>query len=384
MAASLPKLCSNFFARYGCASVDPARMIDLPGLPVSTFNMWFLSSLLPNIRQFSSMLDRSSIPGDVTLQASGFIALADISAVTVRTALVGSTTYFDVLVIAPGMHQQQSAGEINRGEFPTTGAMTTGYVFRVENPATVNYLQNIGITGHLVTAHVYPHPSCDENLSRQNKLIRSFFVTGVPATLLYALCPALTIIVVVLLCVIQDWWGLGVLGGFALARFINMVVIKRRNEKGWKGEPEKGANGDLLILLSQDRWVRLQGSVEDLKAVTAGQWLRDLTAIESFAVTCATMAIYVSAVLAFNASTIGNLLIAGLLLSTVALLTLCNSSTQCLQMCDRVIRRVRISERYPRRRVLADQLVAEMGRKDWAIGMGLVLPDPGERGAVNV
>ncbi|SJL14835.1 uncharacterized protein ARMOST_18306 [Armillaria ostoyae] len=329
------------------------------------------------------MSDTSSISGNVTLQASGFIALADISAVTVRTALVGSASYFDVLVIAPGMHQQQSAGEINRGEFPTTGAMTTGYVFRVENPATVNYLQNIGITGHLVTARVFPHPSYDENLSRQNKLIRSFFVTGVPATVLYALCPALTIIVVVLLCVIQDWWGLGVLGGFALARFINMVVVKRRNEKGWKGASEKG-DGDLLILLSQDRWVRLQGPVDDLKAVTAGQWLRDLTAIESFAVMCATMLVYVSAILAFNASTIGSLLIAGLLLSTVALLTLCNSSTQCLQMCDRVIRRVRISERYPRRRVLADQLVAEMGRKDWAIGMGLVLPDPGERGAVNV
>ncbi|PBK87616.1 hypothetical protein ARMGADRAFT_971601 [Armillaria gallica] len=351
--------------------------------------MWFLSSLLsselPNFRQFSTMLDKSSIPGDVTLQASGLIALADLSAVTVRTALIGSGSYFDVLVIAPGMHQQQSAGEINRGEFPMTAAMTTGYVFRVENPATVNYLQNIGVTAHLVTAHVYPHPSCDENLSRQNQFIRSFFVTGVPATFLYALCPALTIIVVVLLCIIQDWWALGVLGGFALARFINIVVVKRRNEKGWKGAEEKGVNGDLLILLSQDRWVRLQGSVDDLKAVTAGQWLRDLTTIESFAVTCATMLVYVSAVLAFNASTIGSLLIAGLLLSTVALLTLCNSSTQCLQMCDRVIRRVRTSERYPRRTALADQLITEMGRKDWAIGMGLVLPDkPNEGRAVMV
>ncbi|KAK0200604.1 hypothetical protein DFS33DRAFT_1362909 [Desarmillaria ectypa] len=350
--------------------------------------MWFLPSFisfeLPNFRQFSSMLDPSPTSGKVTLQAAGLIALADVSAASVRTALVGSASIFDTLVIVPGMHQQQSADEINRGEFPTTGAMTTGYVFRVENPATVNYLQDIGVTGHLVTAHVSPSPSYDERLSKQNKLIQSLLVAGVPATLLYALCPVLTIIAFVLLGVIRDWWALGVLGGFALSRLINTVVIKRRDEKGWKGAMEKGEKGDLLILLSQDRWVRLQGSIEDLKAVTAGQWLRDLTAAERFAVTCATMLVYASAVLAFNASTAGSLLIAGLLLSTVALLTLCNSSTQCLQMCDRVIRKVRISERYPRRRVMADQLVAEMGRKDWAIGMGLILPDPGEKGMVNV
>ncbi|KAK0451149.1 uncharacterized protein EV420DRAFT_1337733 [Desarmillaria tabescens] len=367
---------------------DPARSRFLHTPTPTRFNMRFLpsfiSSELANFRQFSSMLDESSIQGNVTLQAAGLIALADISAVTIRTALTGSESVFDVLVIAPGMHLQQSAGEINHGEFPTTGAMTTGYVFRVENPATVSYLQNIGITGRLVTAHVDPSPSFDENLSEENKLLQSLFVAGVPATLLYALCPALTIVVVVLLGVVRDWWALGSLGGFVLARFINMVVIKRRNEKGWKGVPEKGQNGDLLILLSQDRWVRLRGTVEDLKAVTAGQWLRDLTATESFAVTCATMLIYVSAVLAFNASTVGCLLIAGLLLSTVALLTLCNSSTQCLQMCDRIVRRVRISDKYPRRRVMADQLVAETGRKDWAVGMGLILPDPGERGAVNV
>ncbi|KAK0430946.1 hypothetical protein EV421DRAFT_1855851 [Armillaria borealis] len=50
------------------------------------------------------------------------------------------------------MHQQQSAEEINCGEFPTTGSIINGCVFRVENPATVSYLQRIGRTGCLVTA----------------------------------------------------------------------------------------------------------------------------------------------------------------------------------------------------------------------------------------
>ncbi|PBK61732.1 hypothetical protein ARMSODRAFT_997357 [Armillaria solidipes] len=317
------------------------------------------------------MLD-SNITG--TVQATGLIALADLPPVTIRTALSGTASYSDALVLAPGMHQQQSASEINCGEFPITGAMTSGYIFRVENPATVYYLQSIGVTGHLVAAHVYS--------SEEKTPLRSFFV---PATLLYALCQVLTLIVAVSLALIRDWWALGVLGGFMVSRLINVIVIKRRNEKGWKGKKESGVQGDLFVLLCHDRWVRLQGSVDDLKAVTSGQWLRDLTTMESFAITCATMLVYVSAILAFNASPVGSLLMGFLLLSTAALLTLCNSLTGSLQMCDRVIRRVGAPKKYERRLKLANELISEMnGRSDWAIGMGLVLPKSGEARVVNV
>ncbi len=81
-----------------------------------------------------------TISSPTTLEAAGFIALVDLPAVTQRTALVGVACFLDVLVLVPGIHKQQCADEINRGEFPTTGAMTSGYVFRVENPATVSYL----------------------------------------------------------------------------------------------------------------------------------------------------------------------------------------------------------------------------------------------------
>ncbi len=130
----------------------------------------------------------------------------------------------------------------------------------------------------------------------------------------------------------------------------------------------------LLILLSQDRWVRLQGSVNDLKAVTAGQWLRDLSAAESFAVMFATTTVYASAILAFNASTVGSLLIGGLLLCSVALLTLCNSLTQCFQMYNCIVRMDGNPVRYGRRLEMATKLVDESKREDWAVGMGLVLP----------
>ncbi|KAK0224913.1 hypothetical protein EDD85DRAFT_230470 [Armillaria nabsnona] len=186
-----------------------------------------------------------TISSPITLEAAGLLALADLPTVTLRTALFGGACFLDVLVLVPGMRKQQCADEINRGEFPTTGAMTSGYVFRVENPATVSYLQSIGQTGHLVTARIS------------------------------------TISVVVVLCVVGDWWGIGALGMFVSARLINVVVIERRSQQGWKGAIETG-DGDLLILLSQDRWVRLQGTINDLKAVTAGQWLRDLSAPECF------------------------------------------------------------------------------------------------------
>ncbi|PBK81812.1 hypothetical protein ARMGADRAFT_1090868 [Armillaria gallica] len=79
----------------------------------------------------------SSIRGHITLESAGLIALADLSTVAVRTALTGTS---DALVLAPGMHQQQSAVNINDGEVPLAGSIITEYVFRVENPAIVNYI----------------------------------------------------------------------------------------------------------------------------------------------------------------------------------------------------------------------------------------------------
>ncbi|PBK96071.1 hypothetical protein ARMGADRAFT_1142777 [Armillaria gallica] len=224
------------------------------------------------------------LDSNITLQVTGLIALADLPPITVRTTLSGTASYLgglDTLVLGPGMHQQQSTSEINCGKYPITSTMTTSYVFRVENSTTVYYLQSIGITGHLITTRVY----------------------------------AL---------------------GFVISRFINIVVIKWRNENEWKGKKEPSMQGDLFILLCHDRWVRLQGSVDDLKAMTSGQWLRDVTAMESFTITCVTMLVY------------------------------------------------GMPKQYERWLVLANELIAEMSWSDWAIDMGLVLPKSGEAGVVNV
>ncbi|KAK0201281.1 hypothetical protein DFS33DRAFT_1358673 [Desarmillaria ectypa] len=323
------------------------------------------------------MFSMSSLSGPVTLDAAGLVALADLSAVALRTALIGTASYLDVLVLAPGMHQQQSADDVNRGEFPTAGSMTTGNIFRIENPATVRYLQNISRTGCLVTVQVSSKPPSSDMLVIPlfGIDLSPIFIAGARAALLYLLCPVLTIIVFALLGAIADWWGLMVLMMLVFARMINVVVIKRRSREDWKGAKEEG-DIDLFVLLSQDRWVRLQGTINNLKTATAGQWLRDQTAEESFAIGVATLLVYASAALASNASTVGSLLIACLLLSSVALLALCNYSTRCLQMYDCIVQKAEGPLRkYTRRMEMVKELIHESRRSDWAVGMELITFD---------
>ncbi len=148
---------------------------------------------------------------------------------------------------------------------------------------------------------------------------------------MYLTCPILTIIVFALLGAIRDWWAVAVLGMLVLARLINVVVIKRRSEEGWKGKKEDG-DGDLLILMSQDRWVRLRGTINDLKAVTAGCWLRGQTSEESFAVAFATLLVYASAALAGNATTAGSLL-AALLCRSIEPLQLLDTVSADVRSC---------------------------------------------------
>ncbi len=315
-------------------------------------------------------VQKSSISG-ITLESAGLVALADLPTVAVRTALMGTASWLDILVLAPGMHQQQSADEVNRSEFPQTSSLTNGYVFRVENPATVSYLQRIGRTGYLVTALVEQKPQPEPNNTPKNSYIdtsspryHTFYIAGVFVALLYLLCPILTIVVFALVGSIKDWWALAVMGMLVLSRTINVFVIKRRasDSANWKGAPEeKDKEGDLLVVLSQDRWVRLRGKLSDVKRVTAGQWLRDEDRVESLAAGFATLLVYAAAALAGNASTTGSLLIALLLLCSVALLALCNSLTHRLQMYDCFVQEDKSLRRHYKRRLqMVKALVEEI------------------------
>ncbi|PBK68167.1 hypothetical protein ARMSODRAFT_1004889 [Armillaria solidipes] len=322
------------------------------------------------------MFNKSSISG-LALEAAGLVALADLSTVSVRTALIGTASWLDILVLAPGIHQQQSADQLNRGEFLKTGSLTNGYVSHVEIPATVGYLQRFGRTGYLVTALVKPKPRPNPANPLKNSYFdlsppqyHPFYIAGVSVALLYLLCPILTIIVFALVSSIRDWWALAVLGMLVLCRTINVLVIKRRASDSniWKWAREPG-QGDLLVMLSPDRWLRLQGELSDIRRVITGEWLREEDRV------------YAAAALAGNASTIGSLLIALLLLCSVALLALCNSLTQRLQMHDYIVQEDKtLRKQYDRRLDMVKDLVEEVDRSGeqegkrgaWAINMQLI------------
>lgn len=322
----------------------------------------------------------------LSLDAAGLVALADLSTVARRTALTGNSSLLDVLVLCPGLHKQQNAPELNGGEYPACAAMTSGYVFRVENGATVVrplclqyrglmantfqvFLQKASRTAHLTTLSVSGVADGPSTL----RLLCDFDTATIISTAAYLLTIALTITVLLLLCFLRDWFALAVIAILMLARLLNVLVVRRRAVQGWKGASEPGQLGDLLILLSRDRWIRLRGAVDDLKAVTSGQWLRDPTFLESSLVAFATLLVYLDAALAGNAHQEGKVLLLILMFCSVALLGIANEYTEVLTMHGRLVK-VRGTKSYARRLDLADELVKEAGREDWAVRLGMVQP----------
>ena len=321
------------------------------------------------------------IPG-ASLDATGLIALADLTTLAKHTALNGTSSFLDLLVLCPGIHRQQYATELNGGELPPTAALTTGYVFRVENQATVFYLQKMGVPGHLVTLRV-------EEVSKYKDKRRMSDVQDIKrsvtlSSLLYIAPILLTLTALVFVILMEDWWAMAVLLILILARTLNAVVVKRRSEPGWKGVKEPGVKGDLLILLSQDRWIRLQGPVDALKAVTAGQWLRDPTFWESSLTATATLLIYIDAAVTTNASQAGEITILALLLLSVGLVAMSNEMQESLYMHGCKVQVDGEPKKYARRLDLAHELIKYTGRDDWAIRLGMINQKADDTNTVKV
>ena len=304
----------------------------------------------------------------VSLDATGLVALADLTTIAKRTALNGSSSFLDPLVLCPGIHRQQHATELNGGELPPTAALTSGYVFRVENQATVFYLQKMGVPGHLVTLRVEEVSNVKRRMTDLEDIRKALTLSF----LLYITPVFLTITALVLVILLEDWWALAVLLVLIIARTLNAIIVKRRSVLGWKGVKEPGVKGDLLILLSQDRWVRLQGPVDALKAVTAGQWLRDTTFWESSLTAIATLLIYINAAITSNASQAGEITILSLLLLSVGLVAMSNELQESLYMHGCKIQVDGEPKKYARRLDLANELIKYTGRDDWAIRLGMI------------
>ena len=237
----------------------------------------------------------------------------------------------------------------------------------------VYFMQAVGVTGSLVTlsvADVGRHPFWE----------LLFGPRGIDAP--SAVAMGLTLDVLAGCWIIGDMWSLICVGSLIASRFLNILAIRMRLAPQWHGAAEPGVKGDLLVLLSQDRWVRIKGWVDDLKAVTSGQWLQDPTLLGQCLVDAGTVLVYASVVMGFNASQKGALMVVTLLLGSSVLLSISNSrSRKRFWMHGRVVHMERV-QKYGRRRILTDELIGESGRDDWAMQMGMI---PGkEKGGIAI
>jgi hypothetical protein len=309
------------------------------------------------------------------LDLVGIVMLAGLDTFARWTALRGTASLFDSLVVCPGSHNQQNAPDLAKGEYPACAAMTSGYVFRVENEATVFQLQRLGKPGHLTTIKVTGSPSWPASRRSEYPMQHLISAKDVIVQLSYFLAIFAGIVVWVRIAVLEDWWGLICFSVLVLARLINVIIIQRRASLGWKGALEPGVHADLLILLSQDRWIRMRGLVDDVKAVTSGQWLREPTFNESSLTSLATLLVYVDVVLWRNAQWDSQAMFLILLLASSAYMGICNHAISEFRMYDKIIAVDGEPKKYNRRLDLADELIKETGRKDWAIRLGMVQAD---------
>ena len=57
---------------------------------------------------------------NLSLDSNGLIALADLGTIAQRTALTGGASFLDTFLLCPGIHRQQTATELNKGEYVLT------------------------------------------------------------------------------------------------------------------------------------------------------------------------------------------------------------------------------------------------------------------------
>ncbi|CCX15550.1 Similar to hypothetical protein CC1G_03479 [Coprinopsis cinerea okayama7 len=155
------------------------------------------------------MFEMTDING-LLINAAGLVALAELTTIAERTEIIGSASRLDTLVLAPGIHI--------KGNQPAMAALTTGYVFRVENQAMVSSLKSIGLS------------------KIEQFLWRWYcFKCGILTLVLYLICPLLTLGTLSFFVYIKEWWGIGALLALILARLIDVIVIRRRSRPGLKG-----------------------------------------------------------------------------------------------------------------------------------------------------
>ncbi|KAL2181063.1 uncharacterized protein P884DRAFT_53474 [Thermothelomyces heterothallicus CBS 202.75] len=179
----------------------------------------------------------------LAFSAGGVLALADLHTIAQRTAIAGGASWFDALVLAPGIHYQQAADELFRkgGAVAITDVVDefrgSPVTFELRNAAIAHYIQQVAKPGMTVTLNVGRLVAAKGRykLSRSNSGLHATAwrdtvkpETGWLSHALYLTTPFITVVSITLLVIFKDWWTLLSIVTLMISRILNIWVIKRR------------------------------------------------------------------------------------------------------------------------------------------------------------
>jgi len=346
------------------------------------------------------------IPG-VSLSAGGLLALADLSTVGMRTVITGGSSWLDTLLLAPGLHYQQAADELARRS--SSNAMLSAVeqirghqsvTFNINNAATTNYIQRIAKPGETVTLDV------GLRLRRSQSGLHAtiWAVDDIPdlgwlSHVFYLMSPVLTIAAIILTVLLRDFWALGSLLALMSSRLLNIWVIKQRTKHHSAPPPtsnlessEESTDSDqpnsastatvttprhrhlrarlteyVVSLGDGKSSVKLRGTPDDLKAITADAWLRSKTHVEGYLEAVAKLIVFLVAAVSGNMTQAGAIVMMTLLLITTGLLALSNANAKSFRINGRVAVPEGLEKKGIKGHVVEGRLVpAESGGPDQA------------------
>ncbi|KAL7947442.1 hypothetical protein V8C42DRAFT_286228 [Trichoderma barbatum] len=362
---------------------------------------------------------------NLSLSAGGLLALADLNTIAQRTAIAGGSSWLDAFILAPGLHYQQAADlltpEYGTGKLVLATLEGGARRFVVSNVAMVKYVRRLwereGKYG-VVTLYVRMEDGVggisfasslslllgqddsrrrsqrrwqrdlrrqleEEHRSRVREVLEMDWVSHA----LYLLSPLLTVVAIVFMVLLQDWWGLGFLIALMVSRLANIWAIKERSRPGAMPPPlppldevpksppppppasppqdtsptavsESKQSLPLPISFKRqdsnmtqytidwgdNRRVILKGEDADLRAVTTEAWLRAKTTLEGYLEAMSKLIVYMVASLSGNLSQAGAVVLMSLLLVSAGLLGLSNARATSMQMHGRRVGRLKVEK----------------------------------------
>lgn len=328
--------------------------------------------VLPEIASKTLISSWPSTPiPNLSLSAGGLLALADLNTIAQRTAITGGSSWWDALVLAPGLHYQQAADALDQESAPGLSAelgLTAAIEslgdgkevrrYAIKNIAMVNFLKrlwqdeqqdgevtlNVGLAknGEEVDRLVKRMTAILNRQSRMPVTIDSGIELDWLSHVFYLCSPVLTIIASTFMTLLGDWWGLSFIYALMVSRLLNIWIIKQRSQHSRAPPlppiPNDNRPTEYTIDLGANRRVILRGLNSDLQAVTTQIWLRNKSNIDGYLEAVAKLIVYLVAAFSGNLTQAGALVLMSLLLTSAGLLGLSNAHIRGLQMHGRIAR----------------------------------------------